>query len=134
MRNREFVEAAEASVASIHLRIIFVEIFPNEIAIVAAELLGTVIYAILAEAGLEYLGLGDLSGVSWGTMFYWAANNDALTAGLLVVVRAAGALYCGAGRWPGVHQLRHRRNCQSTSAHWQESKGGKRLKSGKASA
>jgi peptide/nickel transport system permease protein len=80
MRNREFVEAAD--ICGEHpLRVVFFEIFPNEIAIVAAELLGTVIYAILAETGLEYLGLGDLNGVSWGTMFYWAANNDALLLG-----------------------------------------------------
>lgn len=80
MRNRDFVEAATAS-GETSSRIIFFEILPNEIAIVAAELLGTVIYAILAETGLEYLGLGDLNSTSWGTMFYWASNNDALLLG-----------------------------------------------------
>lgn len=80
MRNRESIEAARASGQSA-LQIIFVEILPNEIALVAAEFLGTVIYAILAEAGLEYLGLGDLNSVSWGTMLYWAGNNDALLLG-----------------------------------------------------
>jgi peptide/nickel transport system permease protein len=48
---------------------------------VAAELLGTIIYAILAETGLEYLGLGDVTTVSWGTIFYWAGNNDAILLG-----------------------------------------------------
>src|SRR5260221_12910403 len=80
MRNRDFVEAAKASGES-SMRIIFFEILPNEIAIVAAELLGTIIYAILAETGLEYLGLGDVTTVSWGTMFYWAGNNDAILLG-----------------------------------------------------
>jgi peptide/nickel transport system permease protein len=80
MRSRDFVEAAKAS-GEFSTRTIFFEILPNEIAIVAAELLGTIIYAILAETGLEYLGLGDLTSVSWGTMFYWAANNDALQQG-----------------------------------------------------
>ncbi len=80
MRSRDFVEASRAS-GETSWRIIFYEIFPNEIAIVAAELLGTVIYAILAETGLEYLGLGDVTTVSWGTMFYWAGNNDALLLG-----------------------------------------------------
>jgi len=46
MRRREFVEAARAS-GETTLRIIFAEILPNEIAIVAAGLVGTVIYAIL---------------------------------------------------------------------------------------
>ena len=47
----------------------------------AAELLGTVIYVILAETGLEFLGLGDITSTSWGTMLYWAGNNDALMLG-----------------------------------------------------
>lgn len=80
MRNRDFVEAARASGEG-WFRIVFFDIFPNESAIVAAQLLGTIIYAILAESGLEFLGLGDISNVSWGTMFYWAANNDALLQG-----------------------------------------------------
>jgi peptide/nickel transport system permease protein len=80
MRSREYVEAARASGESA-LHIIFFEILPNEIAIVAAQLLGTVIYAILAETGLEFLGLGDITNTSWGIMLYWAGNNDALLLG-----------------------------------------------------
>ena len=80
MRRREFVEAARAS-GETPLRIIFVEILPNEIAIVSAGLVGTVIYAILAQVGLEFLGLGDVTSVSWGTIFYWAQNNEALLLG-----------------------------------------------------
>jgi len=80
MRRREFVEAARAT-GETPLRIIFVEILPNEIAIVAAGLVGTVIYAILAQVGLEFLGLGDVTSVSWGTIFYWAQNNEALLLG-----------------------------------------------------
>ncbi len=82
MRNRDYVEAARASGEST-LRIIFFEILPNETSIVAAELLGTVIYAILAETGLEFLGLGDITSTSWGTMLYWAGNNDALLLGAI---------------------------------------------------
>ena len=80
MRNRDYVEAAQARGEG-SLRIIFFEIFPNEIALVAAELLGTIIYAILAETGLEYIGLGNLSGISWGTMLYFSQNGDALLQG-----------------------------------------------------
>ena len=80
LRNRESVEAAKASGES-SLRIIFFEILPNQTALVAAQLLGTVIYAILAETGLEYLGLGNTNGSSWGIMLYWAGNNDALLLG-----------------------------------------------------
>jgi len=80
MRRREYVQAARAS-GETTLRIIFAEILPNEIAIVAAGLVGTVIYAILAQVGLEFLGLGDVTIISWGTMFYWAQNNEALLLG-----------------------------------------------------
>ncbi|WP_141727752.1 MULTISPECIES: ABC transporter permease [Thermogemmatispora] len=80
LRRRDFVEAARSGGESTW-RIIFFEIFPNEIAIVAAGFVGTAIYVILAAAGLEFLGLGDVTVVDWGTMFYWAQNNDALLLG-----------------------------------------------------
>ncbi|HLJ32122.1 MAG TPA: ABC transporter permease [Ktedonobacteraceae bacterium] len=105
MRSREFVEAAKAS-GETSWRIIFFEIFPNEIALVAAELLGTIVYAVLAETGLEYLGLGDVTNTSWGTMFYWAGNNDAillgawwwiLAPGLCVAILGAGLAFINFG-------------------------------------
>ena len=105
MRSRDCVEAARATGES-SLRIIFFEILPNEIAIVAAQLLGTVIYAILAETGLEFLGLGDITSTSWGTMLYWAANNDALllgawwwflAPGLCIAVLGAGLAFINFG-------------------------------------
>jgi peptide/nickel transport system permease protein len=80
MRRRDFVESARANGESTW-RIIFYEIFPNEIAIVAAGFVSTAIYVILAAAGLEFLGLGDVNVIDWGTMFYWAQNNDALLLG-----------------------------------------------------
>jgi peptide/nickel transport system permease protein len=80
MRHRDFVEASKSS-GEKAWRVIFIEIFPNEVAIVAAGFIGTTIYVILAAAGLEFLGLGDPNIVDWGTMFYWAQNNDALLLG-----------------------------------------------------
>ncbi|MCC7205975.1 MAG: ABC transporter permease, partial [Anaerolineae bacterium] len=62
-------------------RIILVEILPNMMSIVAATFFNAVIYAIVAEAGLEFLGLGDFGVVSWGTILYWASNNAALLTG-----------------------------------------------------
>ena len=54
---------------------------PNEIAIATANFIGTTIYVILAEVTLEFIGLGNPTVVSWGSMFYWAQNNDALLLG-----------------------------------------------------
>ncbi len=80
MRKREFVEAARAS-GETTFRIIFAEILPNEIAIVFSSLIFTILYAILAEIGLEFLGLSDVTVISWGNILYWAANNQALLLG-----------------------------------------------------
>ena len=80
MRNREFVTAARAS-GERAWRLIFYEIFPNEIAIVAASFITTTIQVLLAVAGLEFLGLGDTTTVSWGNMMYSAYNSSALLQG-----------------------------------------------------
>ncbi len=80
MRKRDFVEAARANWEST-LRILAAEILPNEIAIVASSLIFTFIYAILAQVGLEFLGLGNTNINSWGNMLYEASQNDALLVG-----------------------------------------------------
>lgn len=80
MRKRDFIEAAKTS-GDTTFRIIFYELLPNEIAIVAANFIGTAIYVILAEVTLEFIGLGDPTVVSWGSMFFWAQNNSALLQG-----------------------------------------------------
>src|SRR5438270_1913126 len=80
LRNRDCVEAARASGESTW-RIIFYEILPNQTSIVAAQFFGTVIYVILAETALEYLGLGDITAATWGNMLFSASNNSALLLG-----------------------------------------------------
>jgi peptide/nickel transport system permease protein len=80
LREKDFVGAAEISGES-RARIIVAEILPNMLSIVAASLVGSVIYGIGAQAGLEFLGLGDTSAVSWGTNLYWASNNAGLLTG-----------------------------------------------------
>lgn len=80
LRNKEFVIAAEVMGES-KWRIIMVEIIPNLISLVAGGFVGTTIYAIGAQAGLEFLGLGDASIVSWGTMLYWAQSSAAFIVG-----------------------------------------------------
>jgi peptide/nickel transport system permease protein len=80
IRKRDYVEAARATGEST-LRILFAEILPNEVAIIASGFLFTVIFAILTEAGLAFLGLASVSTWSWGTMLYWAQNGEALQVG-----------------------------------------------------
>lgn len=80
LRARDYVVAARFAGDNM-LRIVMVEIMPNMISLVAASFLGAAMSAILAEAGLEFLGLGDPTIVSWGTMLYWAQNSQALLQG-----------------------------------------------------
>lgn len=81
MRSREFVTAARANGESTW-RIIFWEILPNEISIVAAGFVSTTVWVILTWASLEFLGLGDSNTVSWGYMLYWAQQSDSIFSGL----------------------------------------------------
>jgi peptide/nickel transport system permease protein len=105
LSRREFVQAARASGEHWH-RIIFCEILPNEIAIVVSSLVFTIIFAILTEIGLEFLGLSDVTLYSWGNMLYWAANNNALLLGawwwflppgLCIALLGAGLAFINSG-------------------------------------
>ena len=80
LRNREFLEAARVR-GERNLYIILAEILPNMTSLIVANFLGAAVYAVLAAAGLQFLGLGDPNDLSWGTMLFWAENNGALLAG-----------------------------------------------------
>lgn len=89
LSRRDYVIAARFAGES-PLRIIFREILPNSLSYIIANFFGAVTGAILAEAGLEFLGLGNPSITSWGTMIYWAQNGDALLEGQWAWVLAPG--------------------------------------------
>lgn len=80
LRRKEFVTAAEI-MGEARWRIIAVEILPNLVSLAAGMFVGTALYAIGAQAGLEFLGLGDPTVVSWGTMLYWAQSSQAFLVG-----------------------------------------------------
>jgi peptide/nickel transport system permease protein len=80
IRGKDFVEAAVVT-GERAPRIMLREILPNMASILMTTFLGCVIFGIGAQAGLEFLGLGDSSVVSWGTNLYWAANDGALMSG-----------------------------------------------------
>jgi peptide/nickel transport system permease protein len=80
LRSREFVTASRSN-GETAWRAIFYEIFPNQISLVAANFVSTMIQVILAFAALQFLGLGDISQASWGSMLYWAKTEGALLAG-----------------------------------------------------
>jgi peptide/nickel transport system permease protein len=80
LRNRDFVEAARI-IGEKRYRIMFSEIAPNLLPILASSLLFTVLYAIGAYVTLAYIGLTSTSVWNWGTMLYWAQSNNAPLSG-----------------------------------------------------
>ena len=60
--------------------------------LIVANFLGAALYAVLAAAGLQFVGLGNVNTESWGTMLYWAQNNEALSAGLPLWALAPGVM------------------------------------------
>jgi len=77
LRQRDFVTSAIV-LGEPSWRIITLEVLPNMASLLVSSLIGATVYAVGAQVGLEYLGLGDLSNVTWGTNLYWASNNQAL--------------------------------------------------------
>src|SRR6185295_12019504 len=80
LRQKDFVSAAIVSGEGAP-RIIFREILPNMASLMVSGFIGATIYAIGAQVGLEFLGLGDVGVVTWGTNLYWATNDAALITG-----------------------------------------------------
>src|ERR1700728_387902 len=80
LRNRDFVEAARI-IGEQRYRIMFSEIAPNLLPILASSLLFTVLYSIGAYVTLAYIGLTSTSVWNWGTMLFWAQANNAPLSG-----------------------------------------------------
>jgi peptide/nickel transport system permease protein len=80
LRHRDFISAAKVSGESTR-RIVFGELMPNMISRIAAAFVLVFYVAILVDAGLEFLGLGEMSKPSWGVALYWATVNSSMLQG-----------------------------------------------------
>jgi peptide/nickel transport system permease protein len=80
LKERAFVERARALGAS-DWHIMRRHILPNALPLIFANTVLIVAVAILAEAGLSFLGLGDPTHISWGTMIENAFDSGAPSAG-----------------------------------------------------
>jgi peptide/nickel transport system permease protein len=105
LKNRDFVQAAKVSGESTW-RIVFGELMPNMISRIAAAFVLVFYIALLVDAGLEFLGLGDTTHVSWGMVLYWAQVNSTvlqgewwpfLFPGLALVLTVVGLVFLLAG-------------------------------------
>ncbi len=94
IREKEFIESARAVGAS-DLRIILTHILPNATPPIVVSGSLQIARAILMEAGLSFLGLGDPNQISWGVMLYnaqrflrhawWTATFPGLAIFLIVM-------------------------------------------------
>jgi peptide/nickel transport system permease protein len=80
LRNSEFVAAAKVA-GEPDWRIILFEILPNMTSLVVSAWIGSVLFAVLTEASLRFIGIGDANSISWGGILYWAQQNQALLVG-----------------------------------------------------
>lgn len=80
LRRRDYVEAARAT-GEPTWRIIMFEILPNLTAIIASNFIGTVVFAVLSEITLAFIGVSDTSTWNWGTILFWAQSQQALAQG-----------------------------------------------------
>ena len=78
LRERTFVKSAIA-MGETRMQIMFKYILPNGVFPVVANTTRGMAGAILTEAGLSFLGLGDPNIISWGQMIY--AGQDYITVG-----------------------------------------------------
>src|SRR3954447_8156432 len=76
LRRRDFVEASRESGESTW-RIIGFELLPNLTAVIASGFVGTVIFAVLSEITLAFIGVVN-NGWNWGTILFWAQGQQAL--------------------------------------------------------
>jgi peptide/nickel transport system permease protein len=79
LRERAFVERARALGASDRY-ILKTHILPNTLPLIFANTVLIVAVAILSEAALAFLGLGDPTSISWGTMLENAFTSGAPSA------------------------------------------------------
>lgn len=77
LRERQFVTRVR-SLGTSNPRILRVHILPNVMPLIFANTVLVIGGAILAEATLSFLGLGDPVQVSWGTMLHFAFSSGAI--------------------------------------------------------
>ena len=89
LRNRDFLEAARVR-GERRSYIILFEMMPTMTSLIVANFLGSALYSVLAASGLQFIGLGNTSSESWGTMLYNANQAEALQAGNSLWIIAPG--------------------------------------------
>src|SRR5580700_1225260 len=96
LRKRDFLEAAKVR-GERAVYVVCVEILPTMTSLLVAAFLTNALYAVLFASSLQFIGLGDPNATSWGTMLYWAENNEALQTGQYMWAVAPGVCIAALG-------------------------------------
>src|ERR1700733_8068077 len=96
VRHRDFLEAAKVR-GERAVYVVCVEILPTMTSLLVAAFLTNALYAVLFASSLQFIGLGDPNATSWGTMLYWAENNEALQTGQSLWAVAPGVCIAALG-------------------------------------
>lgn len=80
LRRRDYVEAARAT-GEPTWRIVGFEILPNLTAVIASNFVGTVVFAVMSEITLAFIGVSGQATWNWGTILFWAQSQQALEQG-----------------------------------------------------
>jgi peptide/nickel transport system permease protein len=80
LKTRDYIEASRM-LGEPAWRMILVEMLPNLLSIICFNFIGSIIFTIITQATLEFLGLGNPLNLSWGTMLYNAQTSSAITVG-----------------------------------------------------
>jgi peptide/nickel transport system permease protein len=78
IKERPYVEAARCIGAG-NVRLMFSEIMPNVLPLMFAQAVLMITYAIYDEAILAFLGLGDPTRISWGSMLHFAFESGVMS-------------------------------------------------------
>ena len=80
LKTRDYIEASQM-IGEPAWRMILVEMLPNLLSIICFNFIGSIIFTIITQATIEFLGLGNPLTLSWGTMLYNAQTASAITVG-----------------------------------------------------
>lgn len=80
LRQRDYIQASRAT-GETTWRIIIFDLMPNLVAIIASSFVSTVIFAVMSEITLAFIGVSNVSTWNWGTILFWAQSQQALAQG-----------------------------------------------------
>jgi peptide/nickel transport system permease protein len=125
LKGQEFVLAARAMGCS-DRRILVGQLLPNALSPVIVSISIQVAYAIILEAGLSFLGLGDPASRSWGVMLssaqqflrraWWMATFP----GLAIFLAVLGFNFIGDGVNDALNPRLKTRGRRLSSPHWEQ--------------